>query len=72
MQLGSSSGGGNPVVLDVEPPVASLAPAARGTQQHGGSTPILPQDGGKLWNLLPALHILSAVCGVGHVRHWGP
>lgn len=42
MQLGSSSGGWNPVVLDVEPPVASLAPAARAAQQHWGSTPVLP------------------------------
>lgn len=67
MQLGSSSGGRNPVVLGVEPPVASLAPAAGATQQLWGSTPLLLQDGGKLWNLLPALHILSAFCRAGHV-----
>lgn len=52
MQLGSSSGGWNPVVLDVEPPVAGLAPALRVTQQHWGSTSILLQDGSKLWNCL--------------------
>lgn len=49
MQVVSSSGGWNPVVVDVEPSVASLAPAARATLQHWGSTAALLT--GELWNL---------------------
>lgn len=68
MQLGSSSGGWNPVLLDVVPPVA------RATQLPSGSTPIL-QDGHGDFFLLSTFYLFfveldvsdPGVCGLHHL-----